>query len=323
MSAPHAAASRVPARVVWPRGVTRRLRSMALAGAAVASLAVAAARATRPRGVTRRLRSMVVAGVAAVSLAVAAACAQDFAPPAPAAVSLAARSGAAALEHGLPDPGGGLALEALGTSWHAVPGLVTRAAVIGVGWRALRVAAGLSQTGDAEIGWQAAGLAAGAAGARAGAALRIVARRDLTPLERARGLGAGVGLEAGAGAWIATARGVRVWASAPQVARAGVAAPLARPLAIGVELASGAGRAWLSRIAPVSKDPGDGESVGGAALALGGIEAWLEARDDPLRGTIGIAARTGALGVAASVESHPVLGETARLALTARLGGGR
>ena len=51
------------------------------------------------------------------------------------------------------------------------------------------------------------------------------------------------------------------------------------------------------------------------------LSAWLVARDQPPRGGVGVSARMRALGVAVEVEGHPVLGETARMSLTA--GGGR
>ncbi len=249
--------------------------------------------------------------------------AQDFAPPAPADAVLAVGAPATALERGLPAADGGLALECALTSWHALPGLVTHAVALGAGWRKVRAAAGVSQTGDAELGWQAAGAALGFAAGRGGAALRGIARRDRAPGERLSNLGAGVGIEAGAGAWLELAGGVSLWASAPQVWRAGVSPPLARPLEIGVACAVGETRAWLSRVAPVTRDPGGGESAGGVALAVGAVETWVEARDGPLRGTLGLAARARALRVAASVESHPVLGETVRVAVGGALGPAR
>jgi hypothetical protein len=88
-----------------------------------------------------------------------------------------------------------------------------------------------------------------------------------------------------------------------------------RPLEIGAGFEGGGLRAWLARGAPRASDPGGGESAGGLALLLGPVEAWVEARDRPLRGALGLAARARFAAVAASVESHPVLGETARLAV--------
>ncbi len=245
---------------------------------------------------------------------------QDFDAPAPGVAPAAARSPLALIDAGWPSPRGGLALACATTSWHAVPGLTTRAVALGGGWRALRAGAGLSQTGDAELGWNAAGAALGVASARGGAALRGVARRDRMPGERLTRLGAGVGLEAGAGAWLATAGGATLWASAPQVWRAGESPPLPRPLIVGVSMVAGPAQVWLAREAPVSRDPGGGTSVGGLVLAAGPASVWAEARDAPLRATLGLAARARGVGVAASVESHPVLGETARLSLM--LGGG-
>jgi len=50
-------------------------------------------------------------------------------------------------------------------------------------------------------------------------------------------------------------------------------------------------------------------------MPLGTVDVWLEARDHPARGGFGVAATKHALRLAASVESHPVLGETLRLSL--------
>ena len=42
---------------------------------------------------------------------------------------------------------------------------------------------------------------------------------------------------------------------------------------------------------------------------------WLEAKDRPLRGALGLSARARNIIAAAAVESHPVLGETVKLAI--------
>jgi hypothetical protein len=261
-------------------------------------------------------RAAWLAGALALACA-AVARAQDFASPAPADAAWAAGPPAVMLEHGWPAARAGLALAAGATSWYAVPGLTTRSLALGLGWRALRLAAGVSQTGEPAFGWESAGLALGCGSPRGGAALRALMRRDRAPLAPDGGLGAGVGLEAGAGAWLATPGGAALYASAPQIARSGVAAPLVRPLVVGVSFGAGGARGWLAREAPASRDPGGGVSAGGLALAFGAARAWAEVRDRPLRGALGLSAGVRALAVAASVESHPVLGETARVALVA------
>jgi hypothetical protein len=44
---------------------------------------------------------------------------------------------------------------------------------------------------------------------------------------------------------------------------------------------------------------------------------WIEARDHPARGTLGVAVTVSELRVSAAVEGHPVLvGETVRLTLS-------
>ena len=60
---------------------------------------------------------------------------------------------------------------------------------------------------------------------------------------------------------------------------------------------------------------------GGVSTTSGPLALWLIARDRPLRGGLGVAARARALRVAVQVESHPVLRETTRLSIA--LGGGR
>ena len=67
--------------------------------------------------------------------------------------------------------------------------------------------------------------------------------------------------------------------------------------------------------------PSRGEYAIGLAAAAGPMVVWLVARDQPPRGGVGLSAATHAVRVAAEVEGHPVLGETARMSLG--LGGGR
>jgi hypothetical protein len=58
-----------------------------------------------------------------------------------------------------------------------------------------------------------------------------------------------------------------------------------------------------------------GEHRAGVAFAAGSAAVWLEARDRPLRGAAGVRLVAGPLGLAAGIESHPVLGEVARVSL--------
>lgn len=245
--------------------------------------------------------------------------AQDFAPAAAAGPQ---PGPAALLERALPEAAGHLALEAASARWFALPDLGTRSLSLLVPARTLRLAAGLSQTGDGELGWTCAALAAGAATADFGFALRAAARRD-----RAGGglltsdAALGAGLEAGGGAWIAPAPGLRLWASAPQLWTEGEAPPLARPLELGAGFEGGALAAWLSLGAPRAGD--DGARTAGVSVAAGPLRAWAEGRDAPARGVLGLAADAGPLRVAARIEGHPVLGETATLSLALRRAGPR
>jgi hypothetical protein len=237
--------------------------------------------------------------------------AQEFAPAD--AVPLAG-SALAFLEHGMAPARPGLSLEAQSLERTSLPELGTRALALGLAWRGLRVAAGVAATGDPEIGWNTAAIAMGAGSARGGGALRGVARRDRHPQPRETPVGAGVGLEAGAGAWAEALPGVRVWASAPSPWTRGEPPPLARALEIGAVAERRGVRAWLARAA------GAGEHRAGVALVAGVVGVWLEARDGPLRGAAGVRASAGAVGLRAGVDSHPVLGETVRVAIG--VGGG-
>lgn len=264
-------------------------------------------------------RALPGALAAALVLALAGAriaAAQDFAP---AAAPGPQPGPAALLDRALPLAHERLTAQACAARWFALPELGTKSVSLLVPVRSLRLAAGLSQTGDGELGWTCAALAAGAASEEFGFALRAAARRD-----RAGGAlltseaSAGAGGEAGGGAWMAPAPGVRLWASAPQLWSAGEAPPLARPLELGVRLERGALSAWASIGAPREGD--DGERAAGVALAQGPLLVWAEGRDGPARGAIGLAAEAGPLRVAARIEGHPVLGETTHLSLAFRRG---
>jgi len=247
----------------------------------------------------------------AMLLLPAAAPAQDFASPAPPA---AAVTPAAFLERGLPDRRAAFAAEALVTRWYEVPDLATRAVALAAGWRSVRAAAGISRTGEPELGWTTGAVALGVATRGAGGALRAAARRDGAPGALEAALGPGAGLEVGGGAWVEAGAGITLSASAPQIFTRGVSPPLERGLEIGAS--------WVMddlslRLTRVSARGGAGaaQHEAGLALSAGPATVWLEARDLPARGTLGLAARVGALAVAGTVESHPVLGETVRLSL--------
>jgi len=236
---------------------------------------------------------------------------QDFASPTPPALI---GTPAIVLERGLPAEQPALAAEAVATSWYGMPDLATRALALGAGWRSIRGAAGISRTGGDELGWTTAALALGVAARGAGAALRVAARRDCVPAARDEALGPGAGLEAGGGAWVEAGAGITLSTSAPQIFTRGVAPPLERGLEIGAS--------WVMddlsiRLTRVSARGGAGaaQHEAGLALSAGPVTVWLEARDLPARGTLGLSARARALTVAGAVESHPVLGQTVRLSL--------
>lgn len=252
-----------------------------------------------------------------IALASAGAHAQDFTGPAPAGPSA---SPLAVLDRGLPAPRSGAEAEIASTRWFGLASLQTHALALGAGWRALEIAAGVSRTGDPELGWSAAGFAAGGSGAAGGAAARVVARRDLVPLEAGGALGPGTGLEAGGGAFVRVASGLEVWASSPQLWTRGSAPPLVRGLEVGAAMELEGGRAWAAHRAPTASGFGAGERVLG--LALGGAPArvWIEARDRPWRGGVGGSLRAARLAVSVVVEGHPVLGETVMVALTVGTG---
>jgi len=262
------------------------------------------------------MRAVLAAALAVAGLLAPAARAgsQDFAPAAPGPAPAGGASVAAAdafLESGLPPRRAGAALDVSLTRWYGLPELETRAAVCAVGWRSLRVAAGLAQTGEPDVGWSAAGLACGVARPEGGAGLRAIGRRDRAAPAGAT-LAERAGVEVGWGAWLRAARGLDLWAAVPQSWTAGVAPPLERPLELGAALALDDLAVWLTRAAPVG-DAAD--HAAGVALRSGPLLAWAFARDRPLRGGCGLAATTRGLRLAAVVESHPDLGETVRLSL--------
>ena len=235
--------------------------------------------------------------------------AQDFAEPGPPGPGTF-------VEDGLPPATGGVSFAATSIRWFGLPELETRSVVCTAGWRGLRLAAGLSQTGEPAIGWNAVGLACGVAHADGGAGLRAVARQDraLEPGSAAAArLEAHAGAEVGWGAWLRAGPEWTIWAAVPQSWTVGVAPPLERPLEIGVRLERHGLACWLVRAAPAGGTASD--HAAGLALCSGSLRAWAGARDRPLRGDVGLAVRARRLRLAAAVECHPDLGETVLLTL--------
>ena len=217
------------------------------------------------------------------------------------------------LERALPSPQHGFSAAAASTRWWELRELETRSLALGGGWRSLRAAFGLSQTGVPEIGWTTLALAVGAATPGAGAALRAVTRRDRdAPWSPRVAFTREAGVEVGAGAWLAPAAALRAWASAPQMWTRGEHPPLNRPLELGVR-AGGETAVWCTLRAPRSGD--DGERALGMSLALPPLMVWAEVRDAPVRGSAGLRARAGPIAVRTRVDAHPALGETIRLSV--------
>lgn len=259
------------------------------------------------------IRATVVVGCLASCLAAAlapVAAAQDFT-----AASIAGPAGALTLlEHGLPPPERGVGIEAGITRWFALPALETRAVALRASAGSARFGLGVAQTGDPELGWNAAALALGGASATGGAAVRALIRRDRSPVAPGP-LGAGAGVELGGGAWVRAAGGIELWAAAPQVFLSGEAPPLRRGLELGGRARFADATAWLAMRAPPRGDGDSPEHEAGLALDLAPWSVWGSARDQPLRAGLGCGARARGIMVAAAVESHPVLGETTRLSL--------
>jgi len=242
--------------------------------------------------------------------------AQDFDLPAPAWPPAAAGRW---LEQALPPASATPVLEAGIVRWHGLDALVTRSIAAGAGWRRLRAGIGVSQTGEPDLGWTTLASVLGAVVPGAGASVRIAARRDRTSGFDFDAEGLAIGAEAGGGAWFEARDRLHLWASAPQIWLHGSAPPLERPLEIGAAADLGTVTIWLSRAGVPGRATGG--RTGGLSTAAGPLSLWLTARDRPLRGGLGVAARAGLLRAACEVDSHPVLRETARLSLA--IGGAR
>lgn len=248
--------------------------------------------------------ALVVLGLALGAVAVHA---QDFAAPG------ALPADGDLLERGLPAARGGVALTALDVSRPA--GLATRALAFTADIHAVRAAAGLARTGDAELGWSTAAFALGFAGAEGGAALRGALRRDdaAAPGEVA------LGGEIGGGGWIALGS-ARAWIAAPQAWLGGALPPLARGVTAGLDWRGPGGFVGLAREAPRRGFAEGALYSARAGLSLGGLALWGEVRQDPWRGGIGVSADLGPLRCVAQVDAHPVLDTMTRLAVTLRSG---
>lgn len=259
------------------------------------------------RGGRAGVRGALSALVLIASLAAGAARAQDFED----AAFAGARSATAYLDRALPPPGGAPCAEASLVTRYALPELSTRAAAAALGWRTLRLAAGLSQTGDAALGWNAVAAAAGVAGADWGAGVRGIGRRDRSVVDPAlRWSG-----EAGAGLWVRAGGPLLAWASAPAAWTGGAAPPLARGLALGVAAEGDGVRAWFEHEARPEGAGPQATHRAGVALEAGAIAVWAEGLDAPLRAAVGLIGQVGILRVGASMESHPLLGETLHVSL--------
>lgn len=259
--------------------------------------------------VARALPFAVVASLAGLAPALSA---QDFATS---AESAPATAPAAMLDSALPPRGAAPGAEAFVLSRFALSALATRGAAAGLGWRSLRVAAGISQTGDPDIGWVAAGVACGVVHHAWGAGLRAVARRDQDPLARWRSPHGGSGAECGGAVWFDLARDATLWASAPQVWAFGVPPPLARGLTTGIRIGGPDARAWIAHEARPATGTGTASHRAGFALGAGVFALRVEGFDGPLRAAIGVEAGIPLGRVHATMESHPVLGESVHLGI--------
>jgi len=230
--------------------------------------------------------------------------AQEFAVPGASAVN----GPGSFLDRGLPDIRASGAVAALDTRWPL--DLSERSLMIGGARHGVAAAAGVSRAGSEAFGWSGAGLALGFADRLAAAGIRGLIRRD----DGATEFEPHLGVEAGAGGWMRIPFG-SVWASAPQAWLDGVAPPLARGLSIGVELESPGVLFSIEREAPRRGIVEGAGHTARLALVWSGVSAWIEARDDPWRGGIGLEASAGALRVATQVDSHPVLAPTVRLSV--------
>lgn len=248
------------------------------------------------------------ASLVALALIAAHAHAQDFASPARAGTG---ETPGAFLESALPGALGARSLEMIAIQWDPRGEMTTRALAACAITRGIEWGAGISSTGDGEIGWNSLALAIGRAARAHGAGVRVLARRDrAADASGARALGA----EAGAGFWSRVGARGKIWASAPMAFAVGEPPPLDRGLETGVSLSGPAFSAWALWSAPAGAVDAAEHGLG-LACESGALSLWAEARSRPLRAAIALRARRGDFTVTARVDEHPVLGETVRFSL--------
>jgi hypothetical protein len=235
--------------------------------------------------------------------------AQDFSAPAPAGHTPGA---GVALERSLPPSRAESGIEFLSVRWSAMTEFATHAVAADAWWQSVVFAAGVSSSGDAEVGWNAAAMLVGLDAPAAGIALRALVREERDPAS-VRALG----LEIGGGFRSAITPNLTMWASAPSALRSGEPPPLDRGIEVGMRWCGRGFAAWGAWSAP-ARDVNAGERSIGIASGPGRFETWMEARENPLRGSLGMRASRGALEVAAEVGEHPVLGENVRVSLRVR-----
>lgn len=247
-----------------------------------------------------------------VLLVARAANAQDFESP---EAGLTTETALTFLEWGMPPARARWTGDGLTIGRHSIPELTTRALAIGAGWRVLRGAVGLSQTGDPELGWTAGAAALGVSSSGGAIGVRGAARQDRYAFAEPGALGNGTGIEVGLGAWLRPAAGLVVWSAAPQLWTRGLAPPLERGLRVGVQFTWSDLSTWVEQdVRAPGLDPAVSHRAG-IALDAGTTRLWTAVRDAPLRAAVGLSAAASWIGVAAEAESHPVLGETLRLAV--------
>lgn len=212
------------------------------------------------------------------------------------------------VSQGLPPPDRATRLEWSVTRWDGLAALTAGAMAFHGARGAAHVGVALAHAGEDDLGWSTAAVALGGAGASGGAALTAIARRPDTPVDPAS-LRTTLGVEAGGGAWIDVAPGWRAWASDPGAWNSGVAPPLAPALEIGLEARAPGVRAWAARAASRA----GGAHRAGIGMSAGTAGAWLEARDQPLRGSLGVWTAWRGLRLAMRTDAHPVLAPTVRM----------
>ena len=178
----------------------------------------------------------------------------------------------------------------LAIAWDPASELTTRAIAGQANWRSLAWGAGISSTGDGEIGWNSVAVAIGHATASHGVGVRALARRDrAAAIDRQDRL---LGAEAGAGFWSSIGSRGRIWASAPMALIVGEPPPLDRGLETGVSVQAREFSAWATWDAPAGAVDAAERSIG-LACESGAVALSAEARDRPLRGSVAVSRAAG------------------------------